>query len=79
MKTRQLTTIEKSTILGLHNVKVSCASFARQLSMPKTIVYIVLKNFHMRGMMQSLKSIRKLPKLNICDKREFGKILMQNS
>ena len=76
MKRRDLTIGEKSTIFDLHNAKVPRASIARQLGMPKTIVYTIFKNFHIQGTIQSLKSTERPPRLSACDK-EFEKILMQ--
>ena len=52
MKIRQLKTIEKSTILGLHNAKITSASIAKQLDMPKTNVFTILKNIHMQEKIQ---------------------------
>ena len=47
--------------------------------MPKTTIYIVLKNFHMQGIVHSPNSIGKRPKLAAYGQdRELGKILMQN-
>lgn len=48
MKTQELTTEEKAVIVGMHEAKMLGASIARNLDMPKTTIYTIIKNFKLR-------------------------------
>lgn len=78
MKTRQLTTEEKGLIVGMHEAKMSGADIARNMGMPKTTVYTILKNFQLRGTVVSPKPTGRPQKLTPRDKREIVKLLSKN-
>ena len=78
MKTRALTTEEKSHIVGMHDGGLCGTQIAKELGLPPTTVYTVLSNHSKHGTVESLKSPGRPPKLSERDKRSLKRLLTQD-
>jgi len=78
MKTCQLSTEKKATIMGMHKTGMKMVRIAMALNIPPPIVYSVVQRCKFYAIVVSPKPTRRPPKLTTWDKRKLGWLMTQH-
>ena len=78
MRSREFSTEEKATFVGMHKAGMTCAAIGRELGIPRTSVSDVVQRYRCRGTVETQMRSSRPCKLTMRNKRELGRLLAQN-